>query len=272
MRERRAAIVEAKAAWPGVHVEEEEFLAYAAERVEGEKLEHLGDLYLACGCARADEVALAAFDARYMPQIARALSRLRLDDSEIGEVQQLVRQSLFLAEGGAPRIAAYSGSGPLGAWVRTIAIRVAIDMVRRERRVRGHDEVVLEGILVEEPEAPDLAHLKRTHGDDLRAALAEGIAELEAEDQLMLRLHYVDGLSTGKIAALQQQHPVTVLRRLGRVRAQLLRHIKRFMRTRRGVSGSQLDSIVRLVQSDFHARLSGMLAEAPTVQLRRPPG
>ena len=201
------------------------------------------------------------------------MQRLRLDDSEVGEVQQLVRQSLFLAEGGGiPRIAAYNGSGPLGAWVRTIAIRVAIDMVRKERRVRGHDEVVLDGILVEEPDAPDLAHLKRTHGDDLRAALAEGIAELDAEDQLMLRLHYVDGLSTVKIAALQQQHPVTVLRRLGRVRAQLLRHIKRFMRTRRGVSGSQLDSIVRLVQSDFHARLSGMLAEAKTVLHRRPPG
>jgi RNA polymerase sigma-70 factor (ECF subfamily) len=147
---------------------------------------------------------------------------------------------------------------------------VAIDMVRRERRVRGHDEVVLEGILVEEPEAPDLAHLKRTHGEDLRSALADGIAGLEAEDQLMLRLHYVDGLSTGKIAAMQRQHPVTVLRRLGRVRAQLLKHIKRFMRTRCGVSGSQLDSIVRLVQSDFHARLSGMLAEAPTVLQRRP--
>ncbi len=271
MRDRRAAIGEARAAWPGVHVEEEEFLAYAAERIEGERLDHLGDLYLACACARGDEAALAAFEARYMPQIARALGRLKLDASEVGEVQQLVRQSLFLAEGGKPRIAAYGGSGPLGAWVRTIAIRVAIDMVRRERRVRGHDEVVLEGILVEGPEAPDLAHLKRTHGDDLREALADGIAGLEAEDQLMLRLHYVDGLSTAKIAALEQQHPVTVLRRLGRVRAQLLRHIKRFMR-RRGVTGSQLDSIVRLVQSDFHARLSGMLAEAPTVQLRRPPG
>ena len=38
--------MDARAAWPGVQVDDDEFLAYAGERVEGERLDHLGDLYL----------------------------------------------------------------------------------------------------------------------------------------------------------------------------------------------------------------------------------
>ena len=261
--DRRRAVVQAREAWPTVHIDDDDFLAYVAARLEGDNVDHLADLYLACGCERRDPAALAAFDSRYMPNIARVLAKVRLDDVEIDEVQQLIRQVLFVGENGPPRIGAYSGTGPLGAWLRTVAIRVGLDFLRRVKRERDQRDLVLEEAVLDGQVdvGPEIELLKRTCGDDLRAAFTAGLAQLSPDEQLILRFHYVDGLSTARIGAITDQHSVTVLRKLGRTRERLLGHIKKSLRERLGISDAQLESLVRLVKSDFHMTLSRVLTQ-----------
>lgn len=270
MSDRRRAVADAQKAWPAVQIDEDDFLAYAAARLEEDNLSHLADLYLACGCERGDSAAIAAFDGRFMPRMARALSKIRLDDTEIDEVQQQVRQLLFMDDKGPRRIGAYSGTGALGAWVTTLALRVGLDFLRGVKRERQHRDV-LHGVLGDEVDSgPELDLLKRTYTEQLRAAFGAGIEQLPPDERLVLRLHYLDGLSTTRIGALHQQHPVTVLRQLGRARKHLLSHIKKFLRTQLGVTQTQLESIVRLVKSDFHMTLSQVLGATETGQTKRP--
>src|SRR5262249_131485 len=73
----------ARAAWPGVELPPEMFLAHVRSKLgDGLPIEptlrelHTADLYLACACARGDPHALAAFDERCLSVVDRALPRL----------------------------------------------------------------------------------------------------------------------------------------------------------------------------------------------------
>ena len=88
----------------------------------------------------------------------------------------------------------YDPARPLGAWLTTIAKRVAIDVHRRERRHRGHED--LEGpagsTLITLP--PSIDHL-----DDF-AEVHGALGELSSQDRTIIRLQHFDDLSHHEIA------------------------------------------------------------------------
>src|SRR3954463_14160155 len=87
------------------------------------------ELELAAACAKNDRAALSTLQKEYLP---RALETLRVTDSDRAEISALVLERLLVREdGGAPRISQFSGKGPLVAWLRMIASRVAIDLQRK---------------------------------------------------------------------------------------------------------------------------------------------
>lgn len=252
-------LAQARAAWPSVEVEESQFLAYVANRLETETTTHLTDLYLACACARGDEAALRAFEERYMPEAERVLARFQVGSDTLEDLKQRVRQRLFVNDG-QPKIADYTGAGPLGGWLRTIVARIALDTLRGARRRRANEQAAAEHMLLEAgPSGPELDQLRRDYGAALRDALEEAIRQVSSEDRLLLRLHYVDQLTTREIGALQNVHGVTIVRRLGRARANLAKEIEAILGTRLGVSRSTLDSIVGLARSHMHISLPELL-------------
>lgn len=246
---------------PEFFVPDAEFQAFVAERVpDGKPAEHLADLYLACACARGDRAALAAFDTRFLRDIERVIARYHLAPSERDELKQQLRHRLFVADGGPPKIAAYSGGGPLVAWVRTVCTRLVLDLVRRSHRELNRMRDDGDAALVDASGSdPELAYLKKLYAGEFKTAFGQALAELSARERLLLRFHYVDGLSTERIASLQSVHAVTVLRRLGRARDLLLRETRKRLRSRLQVSPSQLESIERLIRSDIQVSLSQVL-------------
>jgi RNA polymerase sigma-70 factor (ECF subfamily) len=88
----RAAWEKARAAWPSVEVAEEQFVSYAARRVDLEDVagddepDRVRDLYLACACAHGNEAALREFERTYFSEIARSARRMRTRD--LGVVRQ----------------------------------------------------------------------------------------------------------------------------------------------------------------------------------------
>src|SRR5579871_4755406 len=131
-------LASAQDAWPQVALESRDFLAYLAERVpKGEALKQLEglcvtDLYLARGCVLGQRAALAAFDRQFLSAVEEGVARFDRSKAFADEVKQRVRQKfLVAAPGGVPRLSTYAGLGPLRAWIRAAAYRLAVDLRRQ---------------------------------------------------------------------------------------------------------------------------------------------
>jgi RNA polymerase sigma-70 factor (ECF subfamily) len=254
------AIVEAgRTRWPTIAVAPEAVTRYLARHEEPPRPAHHGDLYLACACSLGDAGALAELDRRYLAALPGQLRHLDPRPEIAAEVGQELRARLLTAPAGAvPRIAGYGGRGPLGGWLRTVAVRLAIDLRRREPSVSvsaprvdllvaGHD--------------PELAFLKAQHQDAFRTALHEALAALGDRDRKLLRLHLVTGLSAVRIATIFHVNHSTVSRWLSAATAAILADVRRNLTTRLRLAPGEFESLARLVQSQLDVSLARLLSE-----------
>ena len=133
-----------RAAWPGLDVSPAVFVGYAAARIPrsrvdlGEAITSLraGDLYLACGCARGDPKALAAFDDSFREVCLAMARRVRSPALSPEDAVQRIWKKLFVPSGERePKIALYGGRGALKNWLRATVARALIDMAREGKKV-----------------------------------------------------------------------------------------------------------------------------------------
>ena len=68
----------------------------------------------------------------------------------------------------------------------------------------------------------------------LRPALSAAIAELEAEDRLILKLYYFDDLKLKDIAATFGYHEATASRKLTRVQTEIRKGVEKQLKSRHG--------------------------------------
>lgn len=257
----------ARAAWPGVALDEERFLAWLAARVpEGPEPEQklaalaVADLYVACACANGDQQAIAALEARYFRELDHALGRLQAGASLIDDAKQRVRQQLFV--GDPPGIAGYSGSGQLRRWLRVVAVRAL-----HRLRTQGRNEVVVDDDFIAALPAgdadPELQHLKRHYREAFREAFAAAMRMLSVEARLLLRQHFLDGLNIDELAALHRVHRATAARWLAQARETIAAQTRKLLLARLK-GGADFDSILRLVQSQLDLSIRGHLrSEGP---------
>ena len=119
--------------------------------------------------------------------------------------------------------ASYDPTRPLGAWLTTIARRVAIDTYRRERRHRDVDDIDTStgSALVTLPPSAEQIH-------DV-AEVRRALDELSAPDRDLIRMQHFDELSHAEIAAELQVPLGTVKSRTFRAHrrlAGLLAHLR----------------------------------------------
>lgn len=106
----------------------------------------------------------------------------------------------------------------VGPWLRGIAFRLHAAHRRDRARRSGVD---LEAVDVRAPSAdPEL-------DDERRDALARAFARLSAEQQLVLRMHYLEGGSAREVAALLGMTPKAVEMRLHKARRELRAQVER---------------------------------------------
>ena len=254
--EARAA---AASAWPDLPPPDEAFEAFVRDHVDDEaELAHLrvGDLFLAYRALGGDGAAIAAIR-RLLEGLRAPLRRTGAGAAMIDELIAELPADLVARRGDLePRLAGYSGRGPLAGWLRVVAVRAVVDRRRRAGAAVDHD-------MVEELAAPELdpelALLRRRYGADLTAAFAAEIAELDPVDRLLLRQHYLDRLGIDRLAALHGIHRATAARRLAGIRGDLSAAVRRRLLAQLGVADATLDSIIRLVGSELHLALDRYL-------------
>jgi RNA polymerase sigma-70 factor (ECF subfamily) len=256
-------LAEGRAAWPAVVIEPAALRESLAGRELGDP-ERLSaaELYLAVACARGDAAALAAFDQRYLSQVPRFVSRIDSAPSFADELKQTVRALLFVGAGlgEAPKILTYSGRGPLEGWVRVVTIHAALKLKKDDGRlVPGAEPAEHEP----SPGAdPEIGYLKAHYRQEFEQALERGVKALAVEERNTLRLYFLDGLSVVQIGAIQQVHASTVSRRLATARKALLVEVQKALREQLKVSPSELESVLRLLQSQMDVSLRSMFQES----------
>src|SRR5439155_126690 len=161
-------------------------------------------------------------------------------------VRQVLRAKLFTAAGGGPgKISEYGGKGPLGAWVRVVAVRAALNLKPRSREVLGFAQDFAGEALVARSD-PELRYMKGRYRAELQNAFEEALTALPARNRTVLRLHYVDGLTLDRIAPLYRVTRSTVHRWITEAREQVFEDTRQRLRQALRVSPVELESLVEL--------------------------
>ena len=255
-------------AWPGIPLPARLFLDHAAIRVAADEAPisslaelHAGDLYLACAALHEVAGALAAFELHYLSSVRLFLTRMRPTPVFVEEVQQQLRDRLFVAgSAGSPRIAEYSGRGSLTNWLRVIALRAAIDLRRSRSDLlseSGHHIPV-----DEEGDDPEVGYIKSRYLGEFQAAFRASLRALSTEQRNLLRLHFFDGLSLDQLAVLFRVHRATAARWIAGARRSILDEARRLLGDRLEMSPAEFDSIACMVRSQLDLSITGFLGSA----------
>ena len=264
----RALLQAGREAWPDLTLDEREFAAHLARHAprDEDPLEWLAsvrgaDLYLACGCALLQPAALSAFDRQLLAKVPGILQRHRTSPEVSEEVRQLLRERLFLPPRGddRPRIAGYSGRGPLATWVKVAALRVAASVTRRPKQRVPLEEVELSAQVAAHD--PELQILKGRHGAELSRALRDAFEALEGRDRALLRMHFLDGLNLDRLGLVFQVSRATAGRMMLAARNRLLEGTLAVMRERLRVGPEELASLLGALRSKLDVSLHALLRE-----------
>lgn len=248
--------------WPQLSLDRAVFVAFLGSRLPADRdaIESLTairatDLYLTCACSHGQSQAIEAFDTHFIREVKFALARLRPSDEQVDEVKQLVRQKLFVADDGGPgKILEYSGRGDLRRWVRSIAIRTCLNLRRKgARELLASDDEVINGVARDDD--PEIDYMKRRYRNEFRAAFLEALRSLDDRQQNLLRYHHVDGLNIDEIGAIYRVHRVTAYRWLEKAREALVTRTQKLLRAQLQVEKHELESIMRMIQSQLHVSL-----------------
>ena len=218
---------------------------------------HAADLYLACALAARDTRAIAVSEAELVPAARQAAARIDGASAFVDEVTQRARDRLLVGDGTPGAISGYRGTGPLSRWVRVVATRIALDLVRERKRDDPAGEAALERIPA--PDDPELAVMWRDCAEEYREALMAAFATLSRRERNLMRQRYIDDLTIDQLGRLYRVHPATAFRWIRAVEQRLQAETRAAVMRKLALSESQVKSMERLVASQLHISLTRIL-------------
>lgn len=249
--------------WPGVSGRRADFLERMRAQLQGTPPEeraglHLGDLYVATLAADGDATAARWIVDALATDVRTAAARATDADVAQAACDAVWEKLLVAAPDRPPRIASYTGRGPLRSWVLVVLARNVIDIARRA----PSPEVPLEDRLPAQTNDPEIEFLKEHYAEAFRDALADAVKGLSDRDRAMLGQAVIDGLDTAQIGAVYGVHRTTAGRWLGEARERLLKATRRGLMQGLSVEVAEVDSILRLIGSRLHVTFAPLLRNA----------
>ncbi len=215
------------------------------------------DTYLAAACAAGDAAAMRVLDEELVARVPAMIRRIDASPAFGADVCQQLRIRVLVSEGdAAPRIARYTGDVPLSAWLRVIALRLALN-AKRGVRSRGEEPSADDETSLDDPE---YEHLRAQYREPFRQAFESALGELPKDDRTVLRLHYVDGLNIEGIGRVFQVHRATVARWLVRIRQDVLTRAKALLAERLGAEIDEAGSVIGVLGAEIDLTLSRVLS------------
>jgi RNA polymerase sigma-70 factor (ECF subfamily) len=251
----------AQGQWPSVPLAFEAFAARCAqvEAMEGELPQEAADMYLCCACVAGEPVALRLFERQSAELAQAAISRIDSREDFVRDTLQELWRKLLV--GAHAKLRSYSGRGPLAAWVRVAATRVALDRRRasklgRERHVELSEQLAA---VDSDLEAPLLrARFGRAFQDALRAS----VASLSKQERNVLRLHAVGRCSIDEIGRAYNVHRATAARWIERSRSKIYAEVQSALQLQHRLTASEFKSVALLIGAELEVSLG--LASKPS--------
>lgn len=263
---------EARLAWPGVTLDFARFVAHANEvgfslgaPAGAPDPANVADLFLACAAGHGDRLATEALEAQYVAPARFSIKRLDTRPEFIDDVMQELRAKLLLPP--EPRILRYGGRGPLLAWIRVAASRIAIDALRAVREVVGR-EAADPDALEQVDFGPEVQMLRAAYREAFKEAIAAAVAALSPKDRNLLRRHLIEHMTLEEMAAPYGVHPATIARRLMGLREEIAAAVRDHLAVRRRAQdgATSLESLAQAIRSEVYVSLApllGRVTESP---------
>lgn len=259
--------------WPNVNLDYQDFVRFVLQRLSAEgrnkpsasQLEplFLVDLYIALACQQRRPNANQVLEEEYLSKLPGLLGYLKLSSMDLDEVCQTVRIHLLLGSAQAgPRIGEYMGRGPLLNWMKVIAVRMAL---RQQGVAPGSSEESLPGVIgkLAAPEAdPELDLIRHHFRAEFQQAVRQALASLPRQQRYLLRLHFIDQLSTTELGRLFGKNQSTISRWLKSAREAVYDKTKHFLKERLGLNSQEFASLLSDVRSQLDVYISQFLGES----------
>ena len=238
---------------------------------------HAEELLLVVACERGDAGAWDDLVGQYRSTVLSAARAASSGEAEAEELAGSVWAELYglreRADGRpAGKLAYYSGCGSLGGWLRAVVGQLGVDHHRRTSRlVQTEEPSEFDRAAAESheqdgwrPQAaldPERALAVSDAAHTVEEALAQALGGLDAEDRLLVRLYYFDGLKLKEAGAVLGVHEATASRRLTRVHAEVRRRVESTLAgERRWTREEVARTLAEVAHAHTDADLRSMLA------------
>jgi RNA polymerase sigma-70 factor (ECF subfamily) len=254
----REMLAEARSRWPSISVTPEDYERFCTAICGNRSLEelraHAADLYLCCACAQQQTVALQVFEREAEAAVRGAIMRVCRDAEFVRETLQEFWKKLL--SGPDAKVHDYRGRGPLQAWLRVAAARLAIDRSRAKQAIQVR-ETQLGDLVADQVFGPESTLTRVRFTDPFREALLASMAELSSKERNLLRMHVQGRCSIDQIGRAYGVHRATAARWLDHVKAHILQTVRtRLQLTQANLTDSEFQSVARVVGKDLELGLS----------------
>jgi RNA polymerase sigma-70 factor, ECF subfamily len=140
------------------------------------------------------------------------------------------------------KLSYYSGRGSLGGWLRAIVSQLAVDQYRKQSKfVQVEEAREFENLANESSEKAENSGVVAHHDNpedifgekqlraDVSAALSRAIAELDADERLLLKLYYFDELKLRDIGRMFGYHEATASRKVVRIQTEIRKSVEKIL-------------------------------------------
>jgi RNA polymerase sigma-70 factor len=250
---------------------------------------HADDLCLVIACEAGDQVAWTELFEGFGVTVRSAARAASSNEAMADDLAQSIWAELHglkTREDGRPagKLSYYSGAGSLGGWLRAVVGQLAIDQHRRQARlVQTEEDGDFDRLAhdVDDDRSSSKAFHAATNPEtelasnraaaDLEKALGRALTELDAEDRLLVKLYYFDGLRLREAGAVMGVHEATASRRLTRIHGEIRERVETILMRDHGWTREEATRSLAEVAAHLQTEVEPILAAATDASLRSSP-
>jgi len=223
---------------------------------------HAEDLFLCCAGLLGDEAAVRTLRALARPVLLGYLRGIDGSPAFVDEVEQRLWDAALVGSADAPpKLAGYSGKGPLAGWLGVVAQRIALMMRRNDASERRAAEGAgIEANLVAGD--PELALVKGHLRGPFRRVISRALETLDDRERMVYRMHIIDGLSLERIGKTYGVSQSSVSRWMASARAGIVAEAQRLLHDELHASPEDYESLSRLLVSQLDLSVSRLLGKS----------